>query len=668
MAFARTRHNVSSTTRRWCEPLETRRLFSTISGTTYLSVVNLYGTGISGMTVYLDLNANDQLDTGEPSAVSTPNYRFENLAAGTYRVRQIPKPGYRNRSDYLDGGTRVVEATPKTPGKADFGYVPLDELYGVSVGLAEDLNGDGQFQWPAENLAGWDIFVDANLNGVHDPGEIRRTTGKEGIVFQLPFGTHRFQQVMKSGWAADKPSTGYVEATLGNVPQNAKLMWNVRLVDDQFGSIQGTVFDDANRNGTLDSGEAGTAGATVFLDTNLNGVADSGERTATSATTGDFAFGKLNPGSYRIGVMKAGYIATNLFGSDQTIDVTNAKVSTASIGLRPADKGEIRGVVFEDKDGNRTRNAGEEALLNWAVYLDVNNNTRHDSGEPLVRSTADGYAFTAVASGTHYVRLLATSNLTSPTTGTHVVILTTDETVQRDFGVRWVPSTPGENPSVPPPVTTVPPPVPPPAEEPTLPTLGTISGYFFDDLNFNGTQDSGEMGVRGSRVFIDINQNGKLDRREPRRKTGDDGFYGFTDLPSGTFAVSLNVGRGHRLSFSDGVEYVELEPGAHVALNVAATRTGQVSGVLHEDSNGNRRLDAGDAAIPRGEVFVDINGNRVKDDGEPTAIADELGRFSIVAGSGIYRIFIASSEVPLKLKIATAKLLERNLLFRLGDQ
>jgi subtilase family serine protease len=50
-------------------------------------------------------------------------------------------------------------------------------------------------------------------------------------------------------------------------------------------SISGTVFEDANGNGTLDSGEIGQAGVTVFDDTNNNGVLDSGGGQSTISST-----------------------------------------------------------------------------------------------------------------------------------------------------------------------------------------------------------------------------------------------------------------------------------------------------------------------------------------------------------------------------------------------
>ena len=44
--------------------------------------------------------------------------------------------------------------------------------------------------------------------------------------------------------------------------------------------------------------------------------------------------------------------------------------------------------------------------------------------------------------------------------------------------------------------------------------LGSLAGKLFNDVNGNGTLDTGESGIAGRDVFIDTNQNGTLDLDE----------------------------------------------------------------------------------------------------------------------------------------------------------
>lgn len=119
--------------------------------------------GMAGITVYLDLNNNSQLDVGEPTAVTieddpaTPDvdelgmFTFTNLAPGTYVVREIVPPGHRQ--------TR--------PAGPDFSF-QITVAAGQSV---TDLEIGNAMSTDTSSISGI-VYLDVNNNGVKDPSEL----------------------------------------------------------------------------------------------------------------------------------------------------------------------------------------------------------------------------------------------------------------------------------------------------------------------------------------------------------------------------------------------------------------------------------------------------------------------------------------------------------------
>src|SRR5947209_4503695 len=54
---------------------------------------------------------------------------------------------------------------------------------------------------------------------------------------------------------------------------------------------------------------------------------------------------------------------------------------------------------------------------------------------------------------------------------------------------------------------------------------GLVSGTVFQELNVNGSQDTGEIGVAGRTVYVDANNNGHLDSTETSTTTDATGQY-----------------------------------------------------------------------------------------------------------------------------------------------
>src|SRR5205823_4068953 len=101
-------------------------------------------SGLAGWTVFLDSNNNGVLDVGEASTTTDVNstYIFTNLAAGTYRVREVTPAGWALTLDnplplQINNGTSFV---------------------GVNFGNFQQITISGQ------------VFNDVNGNGSKDIG------------------------------------------------------------------------------------------------------------------------------------------------------------------------------------------------------------------------------------------------------------------------------------------------------------------------------------------------------------------------------------------------------------------------------------------------------------------------------------------------------------------
>jgi YD repeat-containing protein len=76
--------------------------------------------------------------------------------------------------------------------------------------------------------------------------------------------------------------------------------------------------------------------------------------------------------------------------------------------------------------------------------------------------------------------------------------------------------------------------------------LASIHGQRFNDLNGDGLKGTGELGLSGLTVYLDANNNGKLDSGEVSIVTDTNGNYNFVNLKPGTYAVSEILQAGWR--------------------------------------------------------------------------------------------------------------------------
>ena len=172
------------------------------------------------------------------------------------------------------------------------------------------------------------------------------------------------------------------------------------------------------------------------------------------------------------------------------------------------------------------------------------------------------------------------------------------------------------------------------------PFAAIIGGVKFQDMNGNGVRDDGEPGMAGWTIFLDTNNNGKLDVGETRTTTDANGGYRFSDLTPGVTYVVREVQQA-------GYVQTTVNPAAIVAtngLNVTDAVFGNfklisISGTKFRDGNGNGVRGPLEVGLAGWKIYLDANDNGQWDDGEIVAKTDAQGNFRFTnLGPGTYRV------------------------------
>ncbi len=176
-----------------------------------------------------------------------------------------------------------------TEGYIGFNRVTASLAWGLATGtqgtslsgtVFNDVNRDSARNAGEPGLAGVTVFVDANGNGVFDPGETFTTTAADGS-FTLPVaaGTNHISIVPPTGYVLTTPAVRPVTGAASNVT------FGLHRPDATF---TGRNFSDLNGNGVLDAGETGIGGAFVYIDLDRDGRIDIGEPRAITNADGTY--------------------------------------------------------------------------------------------------------------------------------------------------------------------------------------------------------------------------------------------------------------------------------------------------------------------------------------------------------------------------------------------
>ncbi|HEX3356625.1 MAG TPA: SdrD B-like domain-containing protein [Tepidisphaeraceae bacterium] len=495
----------------------------------------------------------------------------------------------------------------------------------LHVTVINDLNGNGVQEAGEPPLAGWNVYLDLNKDGVHQSTEPMTATDSTGQVTfsSIDAITYDVVEILPPGWSPSPAFKTLDHASVKNGKTTETLFLNV----SGNGSIQGTIWNDINGDGVHDATDPGLAGWTVFIDQNNNRILDAGETSVTSDANGLYSMPDLAPGSYQIReIVQPNWNLTLGVDNGVGVKVSSNHASVLDFGnFNPNFLGAINGNVWNDVNADGIRAVGDPGLAGWTVYLDLNGNSVLDSTEPSTITDALGsFSFPALTVGTYHVATIVQDGW-NPSPG-HPSSVDVTVTGGRTANVQF-------------PVFT--------------PTLGSISGEVWNDLDGNGFIGTGEPGIQGWTVFLDQNSNGMLDDGEPSTLTDADGNYSFSDVPVGaTKVVELPAVGWTPTAPATAVHFITIPNGTAVPqINFGNKQrtNGGISGAAFVDSNGNGVLDAGEKGLAGIPVYLDLNDNGVLDAGEPQTITsadlfftpavNEAGTYSFPhLGAGTYHV------------------------------
>lgn len=311
-------------------------------------------------------------------------------------------------------------------------------------------------------------------------------------------------------------------------------------------------------------------------------------------------------------------------------------VVAAALAAMPSLSGaaEVRGVVFDDRNGDGSAGAGEAPLAGWIVYADADDDGVLDNAsgpgtctgqatERCAVSDSSGFRLADLPAGAVRLRLVSRAGWARTTDAAIDLVLEADDVVgDLAFGVL---------------------------------RLGVASGVVFEDANGDGGRDDGERPLSGFAAYADENLDALLSPGEPQALSDASGAFAVDDLAFGVHALRLQS----RCGFA---QTLPPPPGRYV---LSITTGGQVianrdfglrpPAVLPGDGNGDGVVTAADlVAVARAIGSAPLYGSDADGDGVVTA-ADVAATASNAFGCADLRILVgAATATPTATETATS--------------
>lgn len=505
--------------------------------------------GIAGVPIELyEWNGSEYVKIAETLTAEDGSYLFDKLDVNKeYAVREKQPDDYSDGKDSVGSlGGEVVDndeirsipiAWNDHGVNYDFGELKLGSIAG---NVFEDRNNNGLFDSAEAGIGGVTVELYQLINGSYVKIAEQKTSDDGSYSFDNLDINQKYgvKEIQPSAYDDGKDSVGSLggTSTQNDYISDVDVQWDEHGVNYNFGelklgSVSGYVYHDENNNGLMDTGEKGIGSVTVELYRLENGQYVKIAETQTDES-GFYKFDSLD--------IEQTYAVREI----QPSSWDDGKDAVGTLGGELGENDEINGVnVFWDAHGEEY-NFGEllpPGSLSGYVYEDVNNNGVKDDGEKGIKDVTlelyvvgeDGkatlvatqktdengyYKFDLLEPGkTYVVRETqpsayydgkdAVGSILGKTVGSlgendeikDITLGRGEEGVHYDFGEL---------------------------------TPASISGYVYEDINNNGVKESGEKGIPGTTLTLEIlnEETGKYESTNLTAQTNSEGYYIFKDL------------------------------------------------------------------------------------------------------------------------------------------